>query len=60
MIIWDIVVTVLLAACVFLAVRKIIYDKRRGKSCCGDCSSCGCGCGGSANGSTSRNRDTAR
>ena len=37
---------VIIAACVVLVVRKLVKDKKEGKTCCG-CSSCGgsCGCG---------------
>ena len=42
----DILLLVIIAACVVLVVRKLVKDKKEGKTCCG-CSSCGgsCGCG---------------
>ena len=43
----TIIVCLILAACVFLAVRKIIIDLKKGKYC-GSCSNCtGCTGGGS-------------
>ncbi len=37
--IWDIVACAVLAAVVFLAVRSVIKQKKKG-GCCGDCSRC--------------------
>lgn len=37
----DILLVALIAAALFLAVRKIVRDRRRGKGC-------SCGCGGCA------------
>ena len=39
----DILLIVLLAAALLLAVRKVIRDKKHGRSCCGSCDAC-CGC----------------
>lgn len=38
--IWDIVACVFLAAAIFLAVRSVIKQKKKG-GCCGDCIQCG-------------------
>ncbi len=39
----DIVLLTLIAAGVGAAVRKCVSDRKNGKSCCGNCSSCqGC------------------
>ena len=36
----DILLILMIAAAVVLAVRKLVRDKKRGKSCCGDCAGC--------------------
>lgn len=39
----DITVLAVLACVVFLIIRKMLLDKRKGKHCCGDCNLCsGC------------------
>lgn len=44
-IIGSVIVGVILAAIVFFIIRKMIRDKKAGKSSCGcDCSSCGGAC----------------
>ncbi len=45
--IWDYLILAALAAAVVLALIKIIGSRKRGKTCCGDCSRCrgGAGCG---------------
>lgn len=40
----DIFLIFLIAAAVVLAVGKLIRDKKRGRSSCGDCASCGMAC----------------
>ena len=43
---WDILLIALVAGAVALAVRRLIRNRRQGKSACGcDCGSCACGCG---------------
>lgn len=43
----DILLILLIAGCVFLVIRKLVKDKKEGKSCCGCGSSCSgsCHCG---------------
>lgn len=40
----TIVVTALLIIITGLIIRKIVKDKKSGKGCCGDCSSCNNNC----------------
>ncbi|MBR3817442.1 MAG: FeoB-associated Cys-rich membrane protein [Clostridia bacterium] len=40
----TIVVGAILAAVLIMAAFKIRKDKKSGKGCCGNCSSCGCDC----------------
>ena len=41
----DIVLIVILVGVVALALRRVIQNKKQGKSSCGcDCGSCACGC----------------
>ena len=40
----DIILVVLIAAAVFFAVRKVVTDKKRGKSCSCGCSMCSADC----------------
>ncbi len=41
----TILISILLIVAVFLILRKMIRDKKQGKSSCGcDCGSCGCQC----------------
>ncbi len=41
----TIVALLILVAVVALIIRKLVLDKRAGKSCCGDCGSChACSC----------------
>ena len=43
--VWDIALIALLAAVVGLAARRMIKNKRQGKTACGcDCAHCTCGC----------------
>lgn len=43
---WDWIVLGVVAAVLFLAARKVVRDRRRGKlSCGGDCAHCMQGCG---------------
>ena len=42
--IWDIVIGMVLVGVVGLAIWKMIKDKKSGKGCCGNCSSCGRKC----------------
>ena len=43
---WDWIVLGTVAAVLFLAARKVVRDRRRGKlSCGGDCAHCMQGCG---------------
>ncbi len=43
---WDIALIGLVAAAVALAARRLIRNRRQGKSCCGcDCGKCGGRCG---------------
>lgn len=37
---WDIIIIAVVAFCVFLAVRRIVANKKSGKGCCGCSSSC--------------------
>ena len=39
----DVLLSLAIAACVALVVRKLIRDKREGKTCCG-CSGCSGSC----------------
>ena len=42
---WDIALIALVAAAVGLAARRIIRNKKQGKSACGcDCAHCACNC----------------
>lgn len=36
----DVFLLLLILAAVTLAVRKLLRDRRQGRSCCGDCASC--------------------
>lgn len=36
----DILLILLIAAALFLALRKLLRDRRQGKGCCGACSAC--------------------
>ncbi len=47
--VWDIVLIVLTAAFLALAVFFAVRNKKRGKSCCGDCCRCA-GCAGKKDG----------
>lgn len=38
------IVGVIVAGLIVLAIRTIIKDKKKGKSCCGDCSHCSRSC----------------
>ncbi len=40
---WDIIIVVLIAAGVCISVIKIVRDKKKRKTCCGNCTECnGC------------------
>ncbi len=42
----DVLLLLAVAALAGLAVRRLVKNKRQGKSACGcDCGSCTCGCG---------------
>ena len=41
---WDYVIIAAILAALAAAVCFTVRNRKRGKSCCGDCSSCG-GCG---------------
>ena len=41
---WDFLLIVILAAVILGALAAIRRNKKRGKSCCGDCASCGQSC----------------
>lgn len=46
----DFILIAGLVLVIVLAMKKVLRDRKNGRSCCGsgsDCSSCGCGCGGS-------------
>ena len=36
----DVLLILLIAAALFLALRKLFSDRRQGKGCCGACSAC--------------------
>ncbi|MBQ8133835.1 MAG: FeoB-associated Cys-rich membrane protein [Clostridia bacterium] len=41
--VWDIVIIILVVAVVVFAIIKIAHDKKKGKTCCGNCAECsGC------------------
>ena len=46
MVIWDIVISAFVIACVALAVYVLYNDKRNGKNCCGCNGGCHCCSGG--------------
>ena len=41
---WDFLLIVILAAVILGALAAIRRNKKRGKSCCGDCDSCETNC----------------
>ena len=43
--VWDIALIAALVAIIALAARRMVLNKRQGKSSCGcDCGNCACGC----------------